>query len=331
MDAAGSQQFVQAAHAYAAQYQTRFPDACRESLADAQAGANLHYGHDDMVAFRYPTWVILRDHFGLTTDNTTCICFDWQAKSYGRQDTTTYGGTVLGRIIWGNRRDTFPGLFQSDVYKTPKRTSDQGTSNTYLTCRAFVRAPTWYNGVIPHVDGDRWDYTENGITDPYEFSPMPEWNGDRPHRRGRLVYFMAGPLSVRTTTGCTYDPLPTDPRMKYRIERVRPSMANRNAPNVVGRGRPGRNADLPAGRLPMPGKVHLVDAQGTTSIHNLWNCPNWQQSIANSQCYCFCMSQPSACICSTKFGKVFLTHSMSLMVVIPSATSPATAIVMTMR
>lgn len=212
VDAAGSQQFVQAAHAYAAQYQTRFPDACRESLADAQAGANLHYGHDDMVAFRYPTWVILRDHFGLTTDNTTCICFDWQAKSYGRQDTTTYGGTVLGRIIWGNRRDTFPGLFQSDVYKTPKRTSDQGTSNTYLTCRAFVRAPTWYNGVIPHVDGDRWDYTENGITDPYEFSPMPE---------GMVIGYTDGGaswrpwkalLSVRNHNWLYYDPLPTDPR-----------------------------------------------------------------------------------------------------------------------
>lgn len=214
VDAARTQQFVGAAHAYASTYRTWFPDACRESLADAQAGLNVHYGHDDMVAFRYPTWVVLRDHFGLTTANTSCVCFDWQVNSYGRQDKTNYGGTVIGRIIWGNRRDTFPNLFQSDVYKTPKRTSDQGTSNTYMTCREFVRAPTWASGVVPHVDGDKWDYTENSITDPYNFSLEPEGLAIGYTDGGAAWRPWKSLLAVRNHNWLFYDPLPSDPQYR---------------------------------------------------------------------------------------------------------------------
>jgi len=168
LDASSAHQIVQAFHTYAPANIQWYPYANRET----NVGTDIGVGHDDMVAFRYSTWLVLRDQYGLTNEMVACPCY--HGTSYMNGFTkwgSTYGGTVLGRLIWTARGDTF---YPETPYETPKRVGDVGTSNTVLTCMAYVRAPTWYSGLVPHVNGERLGQTPNSITDPYDFEPMPE-------------------------------------------------------------------------------------------------------------------------------------------------------------
>ena len=169
VDAAHTGQLVHVFHEYAADYANRWPWANRET----NAGPDIGRGHDDMVAFRYSTWLVLRDRYGVTEDLFACPVYhgttwmDW----FG-QWSETYGGAVQGRMVWTGRSDTF---YPETPYETPKSTIHNGTSDTAMTCLGFVRAPTWSEGLVPHVGmGDSIARTANGITDPYEFENEPE-------------------------------------------------------------------------------------------------------------------------------------------------------------
>ena len=168
LDGSNTHQLVQTFHTYAAAYEQWYPYANRET----NAGTDIGRGHDDMVAFRYSTWLILRDRYGLTNESVACPCYHGTSyMSWFTNWGSTYGGTVLGRMIWTARSDTF---YPETPYVTPKRVFDTGTSDTAMTCLAYVRAPTWYQGLVPHVNGENLGQTPNGVANPYDFEPMPE-------------------------------------------------------------------------------------------------------------------------------------------------------------
>lgn len=169
VDVANTDMMVNTFATYAAANNSRWPYANRET----NAGTDIGRGHDDMVAFRYATWLVLKEQYGLTKENSSCPLYHGTARmrSFGNWG-STYGGTVIGRMVWVGRSDTF---YADTPYVTPKTTIEDGTSATAITCMAFVRAPTWYSGLVPHVGPyDEIGSTPNGIVDPYNFEPMPE-------------------------------------------------------------------------------------------------------------------------------------------------------------
>ncbi len=200
VDASNTSQLLQTFQSYAASGEGWYPYANRET----NAGTDIGRGHDDMVAFRYSTWLVLRDRYGWTNERIACtsyhdtIWMDW-FTNWG----STYGGTVLGRMVWTGRSDTF---YSYTPYTTPKRVGDRGTSNTAMTCLAWVRAPTWNAGLVPHLAGDEWGRTPNGISDPYDFTPMPEGMVvGYTHGAARWVQW-SGLLAVRNHNWLYYDP-----------------------------------------------------------------------------------------------------------------------------
>ena len=165
-DESSVRQFVTACTTYASASRGELPLGARES---SDRGAD-----DDLVWFRYSTWVQLTSKYGVVPRTGACNSMWPEDKNLvGMGAMSSSGnGTGIGWIYWGNRRDRIMDFPDGD-YTTIKRLGDNGTSRTLVTCRAFYATASW-SGTMPHVgEGDGWARIPPGTT-PGHFEPVPE-------------------------------------------------------------------------------------------------------------------------------------------------------------
>jgi prepilin-type N-terminal cleavage/methylation domain-containing protein len=139
---------------------------------DGANNAQNIWGSDHMGQFRWATWLVLHEKYGLQDKGSICTSIgllphfwkpyrDW---AFGDPTNDSIFSTFPGLIYWAGRKEPL-----TEVYRFPRRLGDSPTSGTLVTCYCYDDKPRRWKTYAPHTP-------EGGMAYPagVEFNPVPE-------------------------------------------------------------------------------------------------------------------------------------------------------------